>query len=38
MVLATPAGAGWSYLWPGGGMADVTAAADVADRISRLVG
>jgi hypothetical protein len=37
MVVATPVGAGWSYLWPGG-MADVGAAPGVADRILRLLG
>jgi hypothetical protein len=36
MVVATPVGAGWSYLWPGGGMADVATAPDVADRIRLL--
>ncbi|MWA03871.1 hypothetical protein F8568_026495 [Actinomadura sp. LD22] len=37
MVVATPTGAGWSYLWPGGGMADVAAAPAVADRIRLLL-
>ncbi|WP_018658530.1 hypothetical protein [Actinomadura flavalba] len=35
MVVAMPSGAGWSYLWTGGGFADVTAAAGVADQIAR---
>ncbi|MEV5830227.1 hypothetical protein AB0L25_32140 [Spirillospora sp. NPDC052242] len=37
MVVATPSGDGWSYLWPGGGIADVAAAAQVADRLARLL-
>ncbi|QFG26922.1 hypothetical protein F7P10_08785 [Actinomadura sp. WMMB 499] len=37
MVVATPAGDGWSYLWPGGGIADVAAAPQVADRLARLL-
>ncbi|MFI0370543.1 hypothetical protein ACH35V_21975 [Actinomadura sp. 1N219] len=36
MVVATPCGDGWYYLWPGGGMAEVTEAATVADRLARL--
>jgi len=38
MVVATPVGAGWSYLWPGGGMADVTDVPHVADELARLLG
>ncbi|OLT23606.1 hypothetical protein BJF79_45930 [Actinomadura sp. CNU-125] len=38
MVVATPTGDGWAYLWPCGGMADVTAAPQVADRLARLLG
>lgn len=37
MVVATPVGTGWSYLWPGG-MADVTTAADVAVSICIALG
>lgn len=37
MVVATPSGDGWSYLWPGGGIADVAAAPLVADRLARLL-
>ncbi|TYB41118.1 hypothetical protein FXF69_37010 [Actinomadura chibensis] len=37
MVVATPSGEGWSYLWPGGGMADVAEVADVAERLARLL-
>ena len=36
-VVATPAGDGWSYLWPGGGIADVAAASQVADRLARML-
>ncbi|MGH3242881.1 MAG: hypothetical protein ACRDNL_21060 [Spirillospora sp.] len=36
MVVATPCGDGWYYLWPGGGMADVTEAATVADHLKKL--
>jgi hypothetical protein len=38
MVVATPVGAGWSYLWPGGGMADVATAPDVAALICIALG
>ncbi|MEU6752491.1 hypothetical protein ABZ914_40255 [Spirillospora sp. NPDC046719] len=38
MVVATPVGTGWSYLWPGGGMADVTTAPDVAVSICIALG
>ncbi|WP_067477965.1 hypothetical protein [Actinomadura hibisca] len=38
MVVATPVGGGWSYLWPGGGMADVSQVTDVADQIQRMLG
>ncbi|WP_243722985.1 hypothetical protein [Actinomadura sp. 7K507] len=38
MVVATLAGDGWYYLWPGGGMADVAEASGVADRLTRLLG
>ncbi|MFB4318509.1 hypothetical protein [Actinomadura sp. 21ATH] len=37
MVVATPARGGWSYLWPGGGIADVAEVAVVADRLVRLL-
>ncbi|WP_245623238.1 hypothetical protein [Spirillospora albida] len=37
MVVAMPAGAGWSYLWTGGGAADVAAVSQVADRLARLL-
>ncbi|MFA1547626.1 hypothetical protein [Actinomadura chokoriensis] len=37
MVVATPAGDGWSYLWPGGGMADVTDLTAAADQLARLL-
>ncbi|MQY06409.1 hypothetical protein [Actinomadura macrotermitis] len=37
MVVATPSGGGWSYLWSGNGMADVGEVADVADRLARLL-
>lgn len=37
MVVATPAGDGWTYLWPGGGMADVTDVATAADQLARLL-
>ncbi|MFD0687760.1 hypothetical protein [Actinomadura fibrosa] len=37
MVVATPDGAGWSYLWPGGGIADVTGVVQVADQLVRLL-
>jgi hypothetical protein len=38
IVLATPSGGGWYYLWPAGGMADVTRLTEVADRIHALLG
>ncbi|XVQ09293.1 hypothetical protein ACQP1W_43295 [Spirillospora sp. CA-255316] len=38
MVVATPAGDGWSYLWTGGGIADVAEVMSVADRLARLLG
>ncbi|WP_242614369.1 hypothetical protein [Actinomadura roseirufa] len=38
MVVAMPDGDGWSYLWPGGGIADVAGAAEVADQLARLLG
>ncbi|XRQ12441.1 hypothetical protein ACN3XK_16575 [Actinomadura welshii] len=38
MVVATVTGDGWFYLWPGGGMADVAEAPQVADRLARLLG
>ena len=37
MVVATPARGGWSYLWTGGGIADVTEVMAVADRLARLL-
>lgn len=37
MVVATPSGDGWYYLWPGGGMADVTEAATVAASLAALL-
>jgi hypothetical protein len=37
MVVATPVGDGWSYLWSGGGIADVGKVADVADRLVRML-
>ncbi|MER7545342.1 hypothetical protein [Actinomadura sp.] len=37
MVVATPAGDGWSYLWPDGGIADVADAAAAADQLTRLL-
>ncbi|TDD89154.1 hypothetical protein E1298_14440 [Actinomadura rubrisoli] len=37
MVVATPDGDGWSYLWTGGGIADVTGVAQVADELARLL-
>jgi len=37
MVVATPVGDGWSYLWPGGGMADVADVATAADQLTRLL-
>ncbi|WP_312874614.1 hypothetical protein [Actinomadura litoris] len=37
MVVATPVAAGWSYLWPGGGMADVAEVTHVADQLFRLL-
>jgi hypothetical protein len=37
MVVATPVGEGWSYLWSGNGMADVAAASRVADQLGRLL-
>ncbi|WP_344279265.1 hypothetical protein [Actinomadura napierensis] len=38
MVVVTPVGAGWSYLWAGGGMADAATTAVAADRIAGLLG
>lgn len=38
MVVATPSGDTWFYLWPGGGMADVTELTGVADRLLALLG
>ncbi|MEU8802650.1 hypothetical protein [Spirillospora sp. NPDC048819] len=38
MVVATLSGDGWYYLWPGGGIADVAEAPNVADRLTRLLG
>ncbi|HEY8481457.1 MAG TPA: hypothetical protein VIL71_16665 [Spirillospora sp.] len=38
VVVATLAGDGWFYLWPGGGMAGVSEVAAVADRLTRLLG
>ncbi|XNL82524.1 hypothetical protein K8Z49_15830 [Actinomadura madurae] len=38
MVVATPSGDTWLYLWPGGGMADVTELTGVAERIRALLG
>lgn len=35
MVVATPAGDGWSYLWTGGGIANVADVSNVADRLAR---
>ncbi|MFF5260465.1 hypothetical protein ACFY4C_16085 [Actinomadura viridis] len=35
MVVATPVGGGWSFLWSDGGMADVGEVARVADQIAR---
>ncbi len=37
MVVATPVASGWSFLWSGGGMADVGRVAEVADRLARLL-
>ncbi|MFB4307047.1 hypothetical protein [Actinomadura sp. GTD37] len=37
MVVATPVGDGWSYLWPDGGMADVTDLTIAADQLARLL-
>lgn len=37
MVVATPTGERWSYLWTGGGIADVSRAADAAEQILRLL-
>ncbi|MGP4024213.1 hypothetical protein [Actinomadura sp. 3N407] len=37
MVVATLSGDGWYYLWPGGGMADVAEAPNVADRLTHLL-
>ncbi|MBO2445833.1 hypothetical protein J4573_01900 [Actinomadura barringtoniae] len=37
MVVATPSGEGWSYLWSGGGIADVADVARVADRLLQLL-
>lgn len=38
MVVAMPVGDGWSYLWAGGGMADVADPGRVADQLARLLG
>lgn len=38
MVVATPTGEGWSYLWANGGMADVADLFPAADRIRALLG
>ncbi len=32
-----PAGDGWSYLWPDGGLADVTDVEAAADQLTRLL-
>lgn len=37
MVVATPTGSGWSYLWSGGGQATTGRPAEVADRIARML-
>ncbi|WP_344897453.1 hypothetical protein [Actinomadura meridiana] len=37
MVVATPSGDGWYYLWPGGGMADVTQPETVAARLAQML-
>ncbi|WP_433335161.1 hypothetical protein [Spirillospora sp. CA-294931] len=37
MVVATPAGPGWSYLWTGGGIADVGEVGRVAERLVLLL-
>ncbi|GAA4086471.1 hypothetical protein [Actinomadura miaoliensis] len=37
MVVATPVGDGWSYLWTGGGIAPVSQVAEVADQLVRLL-
>jgi hypothetical protein len=37
MVVATPAGDGWSYLWPDGGLADVADLGAAADQLTRLL-
>ncbi|MDL4777479.1 MULTISPECIES: hypothetical protein [Thermomonosporaceae] len=37
MVVATPVGPGWSYLWTGGGIADVSDVAKVAERFVTLL-
>lgn len=37
MVVATPTGGGWSYLWTGGGMSAVGRPAEVAEQIVRLL-
>ena len=37
IVVATPAGDTWTYLWPGGGMADATAPATAAAQLARLL-
>lgn len=37
MVVATPVADGWSYLWPDGGMADVTDVGAAADQLTRLL-
>ncbi|TDC61586.1 hypothetical protein E1200_28620 [Actinomadura sp. GC306] len=38
MVVATLFGDEWYYLWPGGGMAGVADAAEVAERLTRMLG
>jgi hypothetical protein len=38
MVVATPVADGWSYLWTGGGIADVDSVAEVADALACLLG
>ncbi|POM27688.1 hypothetical protein BTM25_21070 [Actinomadura rubteroloni] len=37
MIVAMPTGAGWSYLWTGGGYADVTAVDHAAEAIAHLL-
>lgn len=38
MVVATPTGSGWSYLWSGGGMSATGRPAEVAEKIARALG